>query len=179
MLVVPSMPTRRPSKEIDLRTFPHLRHFPVNYRDADIQANIIIGNDNAHLMIPCEVRSNPDGNNEPYATCTYFGWSLSGPVAGKSTQVYSHFLQTTLEEQVENLWKVECDESDDYVMSADDRKVIELWDRETVLVDGHYTVPIPLKQGKPDLPANRAMAYHRLKSLDRRLGKLGMKGKYC
>ena len=179
MLVVPSIPARRPSKEIDLRAYPHLRDLSLNYRDADIQASIIIGNDNAHLMIPYEVCSNPDGKNEPYATRTYFGWALSGPVAGKSTQVYSHFLQTTLEEQVENLWKVECDESDDYVMSADDRKVIDLWDRETVLVDGHYTVPIPWKQGKPDLPDNRAMAYHRLKSLDRRLEKQGMKDKYC
>ena len=92
------------------------------------------------MIPPYEVRSNPEGKNEPYATRTYFGWALIGPVGGKRVQVYSHVLLTTLEEQVENLGNVECDESDDYIMSADDRKVIDLWDCGTVLVDGHYTV---------------------------------------
>ena len=73
VLVIPDIPARHPSKQIDIRHYPHLSDLPLNNGGKLVKADILIGMDNGHLMIPYEVRCNPNGNNEPYATRTYFG----------------------------------------------------------------------------------------------------------
>ena len=46
--------------------------------------------------------SNPSvGDNEPYATRIYFGWALSGPVAGSSRQVHVNCVQTGVKQHNE------------------------------------------------------------------------------
>ena len=56
-------------------------------------------------------------------------------------------------------------------MSPNDQKVLDLWDSETKYKNGHYTVPIPWKQGKLHLPDNESLAFHRLMNLRKRLEK--------
>ena len=45
-------------------------------------------------------------------------------------------------------------------ISHDDQKVIDLWDREGVHENGHYTLPIPWKDEEPCWPDNRMVAMH-------------------
>ena len=54
-------------------------------------------------------------------------------------------------------------------MSDEDRRVLELWDRDVSFSDGHYTLPIPFKNPALTLPDNRQMAERRLSSLKRKL----------
>ena len=57
-------------------------------------------------------------------------------------------------------------------MSQDDRAVLNVWNKSTVLTnDGHYEVEIPFKRLPSELPNNRSMAEKRLVYLGRRLSK--------
>ena len=79
-----------------------------------------------------------------------------------------HFTQ--VESRLESLWHIENHDLDDDVCSLDDKKVINLWDREICRDDdGHYVLPIPWKDGRPNLPNNKVVAKHRLNSLTKRL----------
>ena len=69
-----------------------------------------------------------------------------------------------------------CD--DGYAMSCDDKKVIELWDRESVWENGHYTIPIPWRQERPNFPNNKFVAQRRLDSTVRKLERTGLMEKY-
>ena len=106
---------------------------PLDNEGKFVKADILIGMDNGHLMIPYEVRCNTNGTNEPYLTRTYFGWALSGPVAGSSRQVYANCIQTGIE-HVGYLPHVE---------SSSDQKCINLTDVETVQEGGPNRVSIP------------------------------------
>ena len=96
MLVIPDIPAKRPCMNIDVSRYPHLSWLPLDHGTTSTQVYILIGMDNSHLLVPYEVRCNPKGKNEPFASRTYLGWALSGPVPGSSTQVVSHFVQTEL-----------------------------------------------------------------------------------
>ena len=97
VLVVPQIPARHPLKKIDVTAYTHLRDLPLTTFGSGVQASMIIGMDNAHLLVPYGVRANPQRRNEPYATLTYFGWGLSGPVMSSGTnQVFSHCIQTSV-----------------------------------------------------------------------------------
>ena len=77
--------------------------------------------------------------------------------------------QDSLQDQVEAMWKLDNAEADDLVMSADDRKVIEVWETSTKRDGQRYSLDIPLKNRPPQLPDNKSMAQHRLLLLKRRL----------
>ena len=163
VLVVPEIPARAPSVDIDVNNYPHLAGIPVLELGENLQAEILIGMDNAHLLMPLEIKCNENVPNQAYAMRTYFGWTLCGTVDGLNpcNNVCSNFV--SVDRQVENLWQIDnCD--DEYAMSCDDKKVIELWDRETVWEDGHYTIPIPWRQERPNFPENKFVAQRRLDS---------------
>ena len=56
-------------------------------------------------------------------------------------------------------------------MSVEDKRVVSLWDKSIVKVQGHYELPIPFRDSEPHLSANQDMAARRLASLGRRLSK--------
>ena len=173
VLVTPHIPAQRPGNLVDVMSYPHLSGLPLDCGRVD-RVDIIIGCDNAHLLTPYEVRREPSGKNEPYATRSYFGWALCGPVPGTGNQAFSHFVQGSLEQQIENLWQVELGDSGEHAMSPLDQKVVDLWERETILEGNHYTIPIPWKQGRPCLPNNQCVTRHRLHSLQKRLESKGL-----
>ena len=126
-LVVPDIPARHPVIQINTNHYPHLHDLPILHCNGPDKSDILIGMDHAHLLVSYEVRSNPSGKNEPYATRTFFGWSLSGPLPGQSNQVYSNFVQGDIEQDFENMWKVETGECTDLenLMSPNDQKVLD------------------------------------------------------
>ena len=107
------------------------------------------------------------------ATRTYFGWALSGPVAGSSRCLYSHFVRTGIEQHIVKLWHIDSSDADSRAVSPDDQRVVNLWDRGNVIKGVAYVgLPIPLKQDKQCLPKNNN-ALHRSHGLGKRLGKMG------
>ncbi len=64
-------------------------------------------------------------------------------------------------------------------LSVVDQQVVDLWNKQSVKEDGHYTLPIPFKEHPPRLPNNYTMAKHRLNLLGKRLKKdLTLRQKY-
>ncbi|XP_076056164.1 uncharacterized protein LOC143034106 [Oratosquilla oratoria] len=176
VMVVPRVPVRQPPVKIEIDKFPYLKGIPLNTSQVS-EPDILIGMDNAWLLKPLEVRGGSGGNkHQPYATRTYFGWSVNGPIGtGKSYNVGSCFA-SSIEADVERLWMME-NECEDRAPSQNDQKVINLWDKETRYEDGHYVLPIPWR-GEPNLPNNRDVAERRLRSLHKRLVKSGILNVY-
>ena len=94
---------------------------------------------------------------------------------GNQRDVCANFV--SIDRQVENLWKMdEC--GDEYTMSHEDIKVIGLWDRETVLENGHYTIPMPWRHERLHFPDTKFVAKRRLDSELCILERTGLRDKY-
>ena len=145
-----------------------------------VEVDILIGQDNSEALIPLEIRRGVKG--EPFATRTLLGWSLNGP-AGEVTnkEVISHFIATLPNKPVDadKLMNFENDDvcSDKLGLSADDEKVIRLWDEQCEIVNGQYQIPIPWKEGK-DPTNNLEAVIPRLTALKRSLSKRGIYAVY-
>ena len=177
MIVVGQIPVRYPATKIDIAKFPHLAGVSSLCIDPGQKADILIGMDNAHLMMPLEVLAGTE-KSHPYAVRSVLGWSLNGPCAGNSVHQISSFC-TSLEEQVQNLWSLETHHEDVLASSLEDQRVLDLWERETELVEGRYCVPVPWKDGRPSFPYNRYMACKRLEGTMKKLIGNGLMEKYA
>ena len=183
LLVVPNIPARHPRTVINLDDYPYLADLPLGHVTQQVKADLLIGNDHADLLVPYDVRCNPAGGNHPYATRSYFGWSLAGPVPGNGAGGAHHGLShaisgRSIEDQIESLWAIESDNLDKYEASPQDQRVLDLWEEEIYMEDSHYVLPIPWKNDSPDLPYNFYMAHNRLTSLFKRLDRDGIRAKY-
>ena len=76
-----------------------------------------------------------------------------------------------LEEQVSQFWKIEATDvlKKDKAMSVNDKKVMEIWERDIQREGAHFQLPVPFRRRPPNLPDNKWSAEQRLKSLARRL----------
>ena len=180
VLVVPSIPTRYPENDIDITKYPHLADIPLPHIRKGSKADMLIGMDNSHLLVPIEVKYDMHSMKSPYATRSLFGWALNGPVGQTSNSGVPNMscFHIAIEQNVDNLWSLGDDDVNEISYSYEDRKVIDLWDKEINLEDGHYTLPIPWRQGRPSLPNNRYLAMCRLNSQMKRLNKSGLMDDY-
>ena len=104
VLVVGSIPVRYPTNSEYINVYPHLADLPKPPVGNDVQVDVLIGMDNAHALMPLEVRCSSSDRRQPYAIRTLFGWSLNGPVDNNSClQVSSHFVD--LGREIDKLWK--------------------------------------------------------------------------
>ena len=165
-----------PVLNVDLQKFPHLSDFPLCSLDQSDVADLVIGMDNGHLLMLLDIQRSPKLVNELYAIRSYFGWSLHGYNGGSSSDMYSNFV--ALDRQVENLWNLECRDDFEMGMSFDDWRVSSLWNNEISFDDGHYTLPIPWREGRPNLPHSMYIAKCRLDSLRRKLTQTSITSKY-
>ena len=177
VLVVSNIPARYCHKRVHVKVYPYLADLPIHHVGDDVYADVLIGMDHAQALMPLDIRCNHNEKNQPYAVKTLFGWCLNGPVGCQSvTEVSSHFVN--IEQHVEKLWDMESVDEEMPSFSYEDRRVIDLWNQETSHEDGHYTIPIPWKEGRPNMPNNRYCAVKRLKNLVNRLQKTEMLEKY-
>ena len=181
LLVVPDIPARNPRTTINLADYPYLSDLPLDHATQHIKADLLIGNDHADLLLPLDIRSNPDGGNHPYATLSYFGWALAGPVPSGGSVNHVTSLVTScceLENTINSMWKIETENLQKLEPSQQDKRVIDLWEKEIRIENSHYVLPIPWKDEHPDLPYNFYMAHNQLKSLYKRLDRDGIREKY-
>ena len=149
VFVVSDIPAETPDVTLDLSMYDHLSDLPFSVREGSCKADLIIGMDNAHLIVPLEVRRSETNVKQPYATRTLLGWALHGPVPSvdrcdkASNLVCNQVNLQNLDVQIEKLWDIEHDVIDAHAWSVDDCKVYDLWERETVFSEGHYEVPVP------------------------------------
>ena len=119
----------------------------------------------------CTIRGNPD---EPVAVETELGWVLSGPMKCKSnddvvsTQVnlIASVRDQTFESEVHKLWDLEMLGINPLKDEAHEKF------RESISFDrSRYSVKLPWREGRPELPTNYSTSLRRLKSQGARLEK--------
>ncbi|KAK0135648.1 hypothetical protein N1851_028511 [Merluccius polli] len=160
----------------DLEKWPPLKYVCLPEIDANVE--LLIGINVPRALEPLEVIRSTDGG--PYAVKTVLGWTVNGPLGGcddspgcQSTVSINIISAVTLE-----LWnkqfKTDFQENnqDELVgMSREDRKFLEMADRSAKLVDGHYSIALPLKDRNFSMPNNRIIAEQRVLNLKRRFVK--------
>ena len=172
---------RIPVKAHDVQNyrFPHLQDIDICNGVSEV--DLLIGQDNAEALIPLRVRKGSKG--QPIAVQTLFGWSVSGPETACHSirkDVISHFVTTSsLEQNIDRLWRIDSDDGlkDELSMSQNDKRVLQLWDANVSLCEGHYTLPIPWKEGV-NVPNNISLAESRLISLQKSLVNRGLYDRY-
>lgn len=98
---------------------------------------------------------------QPYASLTMLGWALFGPTGQlDKTSAFINCLEAkgSVEEAILKLVEHEFSEnkySDKVAMSLCDKTIMEITDKQTVLLDGHYQVPMPWKVDWDSLPRSR------------------------
>ena len=182
--VVTDIPTG--TSQVNVDKYPHLQDLTLPGVKSGVSVDVLIGQDNAEALVPLEIRRG--SRNEPFAIRTMFGWCLNGSTGITykipGNRVLSHFISTTninsIEEQVSKLWKVENDVnySQDIAVSQEDKQVLNMWENEIKLVDGHYELPIPWRDPCAPIPNNVSLATHRLQSLRKSLAKKGLIERY-
>ena len=155
----------------DVSQFPHLKGIDLPFVESD-SVTLLIGQDNADLMIPLEVRKGPK-RGMPYAIRTRLGWVLNGAIGSSCNDDTSvNFVDCRLDEQLERFWKVEGWEhlnGPERSLSLEDERTMSLW-RESISQDSndHYVLPIPFRSENL-LPDSLPLAKKRLSSLRQRL----------
>lgn len=151
------------------------------------EISLLIGVDVPEALQPVEIRKSRSGG--PYAVKTKFGWTLNGPLDRSNRSKYCFFMNATsssdeiLSNQLKHYFNQDFNESladDGKMMSVQDKRALEIFEESAQLVNGHYQIAIPWKQGQPCMPNNRRIAEQRLRHLKRRLvGDPALKQKYA
>ena len=102
MLVTDQLPARHPNVKTSsfISSHAHLSDLPLDHVDYDNEIHMLIGNDQANLTQPYETRCDQNGKNVPFATRSYFGWSLSGPVPMQTYTPVSEMSSTCLDKEM-------------------------------------------------------------------------------
>ena len=163
----------RPELNVSLRTFatdkeledwPHLKGIPIATATGEVE--MIIGGDVPQALTPLDVVAGKAG--EPYATRTVLShWVVNGPVGKTDTSSANSYYA---EADVERFWRLENPDSGKRT-SVTDGKVLQFWESSCKLIDGHYELPIPLKERPPFVDPNRFEAERRLRQLGRRFAR--------
>ena len=186
-LVVSDIPASAPSNSPQLHEYGYLADLKFADIKPGTRADLIIGQDHSEMMIPLQVRSGEQGVNLPYAIRTRLGWVLNGKFGsvraspGQAFGICSHITideATEIKSKVDNLWSIEHEGETNDSWSVEDRNVYDMWERCSFLQDGRYVVPIPWRDGRPNLPNNRFLALKRLESTLRKLDRTGMRARY-
>jgi hypothetical protein len=158
----------------DIEAWPHLKDLPIgNCEDV----SILIGQNQPEAMEIKEVKYGKEG--QPYAIRYSLGWTVSGPVSSNpANQIVGCELVTSnfaigdeqLHDQVSRFFELDhVPNRNPDCHSVNDKKVIELWEDTTEVIDGRYSLQLPFKETPPNLPDNRQTAEKRLESLERNL----------
>ncbi|XP_056125219.1 uncharacterized protein LOC130103060 [Rhinichthys klamathensis goyatoka] len=176
-----NMPVHRgniPSSK-DLQRWPHLRHIKIPEINSDV--DLLIGTNVPQALEPWEVVRAENGG--PYAIKTILGWTVNGPLHG-DCHINEQCLQPDITvnrisvARLDELWekqlKVDFPETlqdEQPGLSVEDKRFNELVSESTKLIDGHYSIGLPVKQRHFKMPNNKTVAEQRALSLKRRLNK--------
>ncbi|XP_058988017.1 uncharacterized protein LOC131807010 [Musca domestica] len=174
--VLPIIIPPQPNHDLDIQNW----QIPKNIRLADPNFNvqgkidILLGAEfYFSLMQPGTIKLN---GHQPILQNTALGWIVGGLIQQSSTDDTSAaltcaiFSETSLEQAIEKLWKLEEVESTEKVMSPLET-LCESHFNQHVKTDqnGRFVVSLPFQESPTALGKSHAMAYNRFMSLERRL----------
>ena len=164
---------------VDVSTYPHLQDLPLtaNYMYGDVE--VLLGQDCADAFVPLEIRKGLTG--QPFATRTMLGWSLNSPayVERPTSSVIANFISAScIERNINQLWDIDNDYNNVRSLSHEDKKVIDLWNSECKLIDGHFELPFPWCKNISSMPDNMYVAVSRLQSLEKSLKRCNLLARY-
>jgi len=138
----------------------HLADLPL--RNAGCTIDVLLGANHAALMLPLETRCGKD--HEPVASRSRLGWMVRGiiglDVKPQSARVSMALSMLELEygtELAAALNRLFGTEHEGKGVSVDNRRAMEILDRDTVKLDIGYRAPIIWKEGEPHFQHNRPM----------------------
>ncbi|TWW60961.1 hypothetical protein D4764_05G0010510 [Takifugu flavidus] len=162
-------------EEVD--KWPHLLGVRIPSIEADV--GLLIGTDVAKALEPEEViRSVKDG---PYAVRTALGWTVNGPLRENIRSRTKHGCPQIKTNRIsvarlDELWaqQFKCDfpenaQSEHLEMSKEDQLFVDRVSESTKLVNGHYSIRLPLKNKDVKMPNNRAVAEQRALNMKKKL----------
>ena len=157
------------------RKYSHLDVLPDNNVDLK-NVKVVLGQDNYHLLFPVGYRKGK--RNEPWAVKTKLGWTLSGPlpkheVAQVAATSHVASEDNELGTQLKSWFNMESYATRVNLSgrSKEDKRALELLEKSTKLVDGHYEVGLPWAEDNATIENNYFSAHSQFCSLERRLQK--------
>lgn len=163
----------------DLQRWLHLRHIQIPQIDADV--DLLIGTNVPQALEPWEVVRAVNGG--PYAIKTILGWTVNGPLR-EDCRINDQCLQPDITvnrisvARLDELWekqlKVDFPETlqdEQPGLSREDKRFIESVSESAKLIDGYYSIGLPVRQRYIKMPNNKIVVEQRALSLKRRLNK--------
>lgn len=163
-------------RQKDIDGWPYLKEIRVREIEADI--GLLIGTNVPKALEPWKV-INSKGNG-PYAIKTVLGWVINGPLQKESvaknepewTQVAVNRISVAcLEDVMLRQMKLdfpEAQQAEKVEMSVEDGRFMDSVSMSVQLVDGHYSIGLPLKEVDVKFPNNRVIAVQRAENLRRK-----------
>ncbi|KAK0142198.1 hypothetical protein N1851_020135 [Merluccius polli] len=174
--VIPVSKENIPTQD-DVDKWPHLQGVRIPSINADV--GLLIGTDVAKALEPQEViRSIKDG---PYAVRTALGWTVNGPLRENIGSRTKHGcpqikINRISVARLEELWaqQFKCDfpenaQSEHLEMSKEDQLFMDRVSESAKLVNGHYSIGLPLKNNDVKMPNNRAVAEQQALNMKKKL----------
>lgn len=176
-----SMPVHQGNipRQEDLQRWPHLERVKITEIDSGV--DLLIGTNVPKALEPWEVVRSVGGG--PYAVKTLLGWTVNGPLRGDCNSdtacVQRHVTVNRISVvRLEELWEQqikadfpECAQDEQLGMSKEDRYFMESVTKSATLVDGHYSVGLPLRRDDVKMPNNKTVAEQRALNLKRRFNR--------
>lgn len=163
------IPTRQQAEN-----WPHLQGIASEISELqDCEIGLLVGTNCPAAGIPREVIVHHD--NEPYAVRTDLGWSIVSGSESLLAPKVCHKVKTTELPEVtpQDLLSVLHQDFNDQKtedsVSQEDLKFIQIMDNGIKETDnGHLSMPLPFKAGRPDMPDNKRAAEVRLAQLQKK-----------
>ena len=141
----------------------------------NLEIGLLIGANCPRALEPLRVIRG--SGNQAFAYKLRHGWVVNGP--NKTTTpgltAVCHRLQVQEVPVQEVLYHDDFGSPPSYPdergLSLEDRRFLAQMERETKLKDGHYEIPLPLRNPQSKLPNNRVLALQRNRYLERKLSK--------
>ncbi|XDV45657.1 hypothetical protein PO909_013717 [Leuciscus waleckii] len=165
-------------KRSDIQKWPYLNEVRLPEIEADV--GLLIGANCSRAMEPWHVINAEDGG--PYAVKTAIGWVMNGPVrkelndAMNKTPTFSVNRISVMEiekllVQQYNTDFPERNYDDREEMSCEDKQFLQSVQGTTIFENRHYSIGLPLRNEKLQMPNNRCVAEQRIDSLLRKFKK--------
>lgn len=150
----------------DIDKWPHLQQVSLPIIDAEI--GLFIGTNAPKAIEPWQVIAGVDDG--PYAIRTWLGWTINEPLredTGHSktsglTEVSANHISVT---RLDELWSQqfksdfpECKSDEKLKMSREDLQFLDMASQTARLVEGHYSISLPLRNKDMKMPNNRKLA---------------------
>ncbi|XP_025763461.1 uncharacterized protein LOC112847046 isoform X2 [Oreochromis niloticus] len=173
---IPASADNAPSQDY-VNRWTYLQQVSIPRIEAKI--GLLIGANAPKAVEPWQVIASENGG--PYAVKTRLGWTISEPLQGSSSQRAACGLIQVAANRIsvsklDELWDQqfksdfpECERNEKQEMSREDLQFLEIATESATIVDGHYSIALPLRNKRIKMPNNRKVAEQRALHLKRKL----------